>query len=206
MQREIVKMTRISTALLASVGGDRAAAIPGFESAWFGATACGRALTVRGAAGDNLALHQAVLEAEPRDVIVLDVGGARARETGHCGDILALAAQKRGIGGFVVNGAIRDRFAIAQLAFPVFHRGTSPGKPLKEVSGEFRVPLDLIGVLIEPGDLIAADDDGIVVVQAVHADDVLRQAAELELREQEVCARVARGETTVDIFRLASPR
>jgi len=195
---------QVASALVASVGGDRVATIHGLEPAWFGASVWGRAFTVRGAPGDNLALHQAVAEAEPDEVIVIDVGDER--RCAHLGDILTLAAQKRGIAGFVLNGAVRDRFALAQLGVPVFHLGTSPRQPRKAVPGRFRIPIELLGARIRPGDVIVADTDGIVVVPAELWENLLQEAVALEAREQETCARLAQGETTLEIFGLAASR
>jgi 4-hydroxy-4-methyl-2-oxoglutarate aldolase len=195
--------SHVGSALLASVAGARAAIIHGFEPAWFGASVSGRAFTVLGAAGDNLALHQAVLEADRGDVIVVEVAGER--RCAHLGDILVRMAQQRGIAGWVVNGAIRDRSSIADLGFPVFHLGTSPRKPDKVVPGQFRVPVELDGVRIETGDLVSADDDGIVVVAAAQAEQLLARAAELAQHEEEICARIADGETTLSILGLPVP-
>lgn len=189
-----------ATALLASAGGDRVGVVLGLESAWPGASAIGPALTVRGAPGDNLALHQAIYEAEPGEVIVATVGGGQ--EIAHCGDVLALAARERGIAAIILDGCIRDRAALARLGLPVFHRGTSPRGPGKHDPGELRVPIELLGVTINPGDLVCADDDGIVVVPHAQAEDVIADAAALEAREQGFVAQIMDGASTLDLFSL----
>lgn len=190
----------IGSALLASGGGDRVSVILGLEPAFPTARALGRAFTAQGAPKDNLALHHAVAQAAPGEIVVLAVGEEQG--VAHCGDILALAAQQRGVAGVVLDGAIRDRTEIAELGLPVFHLGSSPAGPAKAGPGALRVAVELRGVRIEPGDLVCADADGIAVVRAADADEVLAAAEALEAREQEIVARIRRGETTPDIFGL----
>jgi 4-hydroxy-4-methyl-2-oxoglutarate aldolase len=190
----------IGSAILASGGGDRVSVILGLEPAFPSARALGRAFTAQGAPKDNLALHHAVAQVAPGEIVVLAVG--EEQEVAHCGDILALAAQERGVAGIVLDGAIRDRTEIAELGLPVFHLGVSPCGPAKAGPGALRVAVELRGVRIEPGDLVCADADGIAVVRAADADEVLAAAEALEAREQEIVARIRRGETTPDIFGL----
>jgi 4-hydroxy-4-methyl-2-oxoglutarate aldolase len=190
----------IGSALLSSAGGDRVGIVLGLEPAFPTARALGPALTVQGAGADNLALHHAVGEASPGDVIVLAVGGER--EVAHCGEIVAIAAQKRGVAGIVLDGAIRDRIEIAELGLPVFHLGTSPRGPGKTGPGALHVPIELGGVRIEPGDLVCADADGLAVVPAALAGEVRAAAEALEQREQGILAAIGRGERTVDIYGL----
>lgn len=190
----------LGSALLASAGGDRVSVLLGLEPAWPDARAFGPALTVQGAPGDNLALHHAVAVAHLGEVIVLAVGG----ETGvaHCGDIVALAARERGVAGIVVDGAVRDRAQLEAIGVPVFHRGTSPCAPSRAGPGALRVRVTLAGVIVQPGDLVCADADGVLVVPAADADAVLAAARDLEEREREVVAALERGETTLEIFGL----
>jgi 4-hydroxy-4-methyl-2-oxoglutarate aldolase len=190
----------LGSALLASAAGDRASIVLGLEPAWPAARALGPALTAQGAPGDNLALHHAVAVAEAGAMIVLAVGGETA--TAHCGDILAAAARARGVSGIVLDGAVRDRAQLEALGVPVFHRGTSPRGPSKRGPGALGVPVQLAGVTVQPGDLVCADADGIVVVPSAAADAVLGAARELEDRERELVAAIERGETTVDLFGL----
>jgi regulator of RNase E activity RraA len=185
-------------AALASVGD--VSVLHGFEPAWPAARLLGPAFTVQGAPGDNLALHRAVAEAAPGDVIVLAVGGEQRRA--HLGGIVASAARARGIAGVVVDGAVRDRAELEEIGVPVFHRGVSPLKPTKDGPAELRVAVQIDVVRIEPGDLVAADADGVVVVPRVRADELLAAAEQLEAREREILARVQAGETTVEIYGL----
>jgi 4-hydroxy-4-methyl-2-oxoglutarate aldolase len=190
----------IGTALLASAGGDRVKVILGLEPVFPEARALGRALTVRSAPADSLAVHHAVAVAQPGEVIVLAVGGERS--VAHCGELVVRAARARGVAGIVVDGAIRDRAEIVLLGLPVFHLGTSPRGPGKAGPGELRVPIELGGVQVEPGDLVCADADGVAVVAAAHADEVLAAAEALEERERGMVSRIESGESTVEILGL----
>jgi 4-hydroxy-4-methyl-2-oxoglutarate aldolase len=190
----------LSSALVASAGGDRVAVILGFDAAWPEASASGPALTVRGAPDDNLALHRAIDAVRPGELIVLDAGGPHG--TAICGDLLARAARRRGAAGLVLDGPARDLAEIARLGFPVFHRGTSPATPRKEAPGELRVPVVIGDVGISPGDLVVADADGIVVVAAADADEVLARADELATREDDLRERIDAGESTLDLLGL----
>jgi 4-hydroxy-4-methyl-2-oxoglutarate aldolase len=185
-------------AALASVGDVHA--LHGFEPAWPSARVLGPAFTAQGAPGDNLALHRAVAEAAPGDVVVLAAGGERGRA--HLGGIIASAARAGGIAGVVVDGAVRDRAELEEIGVPVFHRGVSPLKPTKIGPAELRVAVQIDGVRIEPGDLIAADADGIVVVPRARADELVAAAEQLEAREREILAQVRNGKTTVEIYGL----
>jgi 4-hydroxy-4-methyl-2-oxoglutarate aldolase len=185
-------------ATFASLGEGRVGVLLGFEPAWPAARVLGPAFTAQGAPGDNLALHHAVAQASPGDVIVLAVGGERERA--HCGGILATAAHTRGVAGLVVDGAVRDHAELGEIGLPVFHLGVSPLKPSKDGPAELGVPVEIAGVRIEPGDLIAADADGIVVVPAALADELVAAAAELDAREAEILAELAAGRTTVEIY------
>ena len=197
---EPTRVIELTSALVASAGGDRVGVAVGLEPVSGSAVARGRAFTVRGAADDNLALHRAVAEARAGDLIVLAAGGSGG--AGLCGELLALAAQRRGVAGIVVDGAIRDVVAIARLGFPVFHRGTSPATARKAVPGELRVPVAIAGVRVEYDDLVVADADGIAVVPARDAESVLADAAALLSAEERTRARIEAGESTLDILGL----
>jgi 4-hydroxy-4-methyl-2-oxoglutarate aldolase len=188
----------LASALAASAGAGSVRVVLGLEPAYPGARAVGPALTVQGSPGDNLALHHAIATAAAGEVIVLAVGGER--HVAHCGEIVVRAARHRGVAGIVLDGAIRDREAIGRLGLPVFHQGTSPVGPGKHGPGALRVPVELDGVRIEPGDLVCADDDGVAVIPAAEVQAVRQAAADLERREHAILAAIDRGESTVAIY------
>lgn len=159
---------------------------------------CGPALTVRCQPGDNLTLHAAIAMAQPGDVIVADVGDFE--EAGHWGEITTVAAQARGVAGLVINGGVRDVAPIQRRGFPVFARAISMKATVKAVPGTINQPIICAGVAVNPGDLVLADEDGVVVVTYAQAETVLRTAIDRDAREAEVMRRLAAGELTLDIL------
>jgi 4-hydroxy-4-methyl-2-oxoglutarate aldolase len=145
-------------------------------------------------------LHHAVAVAKPGTVIVADIGSYIL--AGAWGEILTVAAQARGIAGVVVNGAVRDIDAIAQLGFPIFSRGMAIGACTKERIGELNVPLLFGDVMIRPGDIILGDSDGLVVIECEHADAVYQAAVSRRDHEQKIIAELRNGKTTIDILDL----
>lgn len=122
----------------------------------------GPALTVKTRPGDNLMLHKALDLAEPGDVVVVDGGGDLTNSL--IGEMMAAHAEKRGIAGIVIHGAIRDAAAIRAGRFPVFAAGVSHRGPYKDGPGEINVPIAIDGMVIAPGDLVLGDDDGMLAV------------------------------------------
>ena len=123
---------------------------------------CGPACTVKVFPGDNLMVHKALDIAKPGDIIVVDGSGSRTNAL--IGDIICTKARHRGIQGFVIDGLIRDLPAIEELGYPVFARGTTAIGPLHRGPGEINFPIACGGTVINPGDVIIADDAGMVVV------------------------------------------
>ena len=122
----------------------------------------GPALTVKTAPGDNLMVHKAIALAEAGDIIVVDAGGDLTNAI--TGEMMLMQMVKRGVAGLVINGAIRDAGFSRGQRFPVFAAGVSHRGPYKDGPGEINVPIALDGMVIEPGDLIIGDDDGLLCV------------------------------------------
>lgn len=133
----------------------------------------GPAFTVRCAPGDNLMLHAAIYRAEPGSIIVVEAGDVDYAVAG--GNVCAVA-QKRGIAGFVVDGVIRDLAEIRGCRFPVFARGVMPIPGRKDTLDVLNGPVRCGGVQVAPGDVVVADEEGIVVVTAADAETVLGAA------------------------------
>lgn len=133
----------------------------------------GPAFTVRTPRHDNLMLHAAIYRAEPGDVIVVEAGDDAMAVAG--GNVCAIA-QKRGVAGFIVDGVIRDIGESRANGFPLFARGRSPIPAAKEGPGEINHPIRCGGVVVHPGDLVVADDEGIVVIPLAKAEEVLKKA------------------------------
>jgi regulator of RNase E activity RraA len=142
----------------------------------------GAAYTVKCAPGDNLMLHAAIYRAAPGSIIVVEAGSMEAAVAG--GNVCAVA-QKRGIAAFIVDGVIRDVGEIRHMAFPVFARGVFPKPGTKERLGTLNEPVVCGGVHVGAGDIIVADDEGIVVVPLVQAEAVLLRAEARAAKEAE---------------------
>ncbi|MBF7144685.1 MULTISPECIES: RraA family protein [Pseudomonas] len=149
----------------------------------------GPALTVKARPGDNLMLHYAIDIAEPGDVIVVDAGGDLSNAL--IGEMMVAYAEKRGVAGIVINGAIRDAGSIGAGTFPLFAAGISHRGPYKDGPGEINVPIAIDGMVIEPGDLVIGDDDGLLCVPYDHVEAVYGRAAakhEAELKQMQQIA------------------
>ena len=152
---------------------------------------CGTAVTVRVRPGDNLMLLKALEMARPNDVLVVDGGGDTSRAI--VGGIMRAMAMKTGVAGMVINGAIRDREDWAQGGLPVYalacvHRG-----PSTDATGEINVPVACAGLVVNPGDLIIGDADGVVAVCPSNLDRLLEQCRHLLDREKTIMAQIADG-------------
>ncbi len=133
-------------------------------------TLVGSAFTVKTRPGDNLLVHKAIDMAEPGDVIVVDAGGDVTNAI--MGEIMVRIAQKNGIAGFVINGAIRDSKEIREMNYPLYAKAVSHRGPYKDGPGEINVPIQLAGVVVNPGDIVVADMDGIVIVPLEEATEI----------------------------------
>ena len=167
---------------------------------------CGRALTVTSPPGDNLWLHRAIYVAQPGDVLVVDVGSAY--EHGYWGEIMSTAARHRGIAGFLINGCVRDGGLLAGIGLPVFARGLAIRGTGKDFAarGWINAPVLMGNIVIQPGDLIVGDDDGVVAVPHARIAEVVGAGREREIAEVDIVRKLHAGETTLDIYDLALPR
>lgn len=148
-----------------------------------GGVLAGPALTVKTRPGDNLMVHKALQMAEPGDVIVVDAGGDLTNAI--IGELMLAQAGKIGLGGVVIDGAVRDVGYIRNNAFPVFAAGVTHRGPYKDGPGEINVRVAIDGMIIEPGDLVIGDDDGLLCVPyddtaRVYADAKAKQEAEVK--------------------------
>ncbi|WP_433741419.1 RraA family protein [Pseudomonas putida] len=151
----------------------------------------GPAVTVKARPGDNLMLHYAIDIAEPGDVIVVDAGGDLTNAL--IGEMMVSYAVKRGVAGIVINGAIRDAANIGGGDFPLFAAGVSHRGPYKDGPGEINVPIAIDGMVIEPGDLVIGDDDGLLCVPFDHVAEVHDRATAKYTAEQKQMELIAQG-------------
>ena len=155
----------------------------------------GVALTVRVCPGDNLMVHKAIDIAQPGDVIVVDAGGDLSQAI--IGEIMSSLAARRGCAGMVIDGAIRDSGALAQSKFPVYARGVTHRGPYKNGPGEINVPVSIGGMVVNPGDIIVGDDDGVVAVGQDIAAIVLK-AAKAKAKDEDAMLKAIRKGGKVD--------
>ena len=165
--------------------------------AWPGASVVGRALPVRTAPGDNLPLHLALEVATPGEVLVVDAAGA---PHGYWGEVLAVAAQRRGVRGLVIDGGVRDTERLEELRFPVFSSVIALRGTAKDDPGSVGEPLTLGAAPVSRGDVVVADRDGVVVLPADNFDAILRAARERQQKEEGFLERIRAGELTLDIY------
>ncbi len=142
----------------------------------------GTALTVKTRHGDNLAIHSALKVARRGDVIVVDGGGDLSQAL--IGEIIMTHAESLGVAGFVIDGAIRDVSAIRASDLPCFARGVTHKGPYKNGPGAINVPVSIGGLVVNPGDLIVGDEDGIVAISPAVAAELLPAIRAQEERER----------------------
>ena len=196
--QQLADFSKMQAATLHEAMGKRGALQHDFRPAWEGTFVCGSALTVKTRPGDNLMLHKAVSLAQPGDILVVTVDGFQ--EAGIWGEIITVAAQQKGIVGIVTDGTVRDTVPIKTLDFPMFSRGYSMKGTTKMVSGQINTPITIGGVVVNAGDIVVGDNDGVVVVPLAEADKILKAAIAKEESEAAVMDRIRAGEGTMDIL------
>lgn len=145
---------------------------------------CGPALTVQVRPGDNLMIHKAFMMAQPGDIIVIDGGGDLTQAL--IGGLMRTTAMTRKIGGFVIDGAIRDLVEWADGQVPVFAKGHTHRGPSKEGPGRINAPIACAGMVVQPGDLIMGDADGVICVPAAEVEALLPRVRAHLQREQAI--------------------
>lgn len=156
-----------------------------------GGRLAGPALTVKARPGDNLMIHKALELAAPGDIIVVDAGGDLTNAL--FGELMVSYAIQRRIGGVVLNGAVRDVDMIGAGNFPLYAAGVTHRGPYKDGPGEINVPIAIDGMVIEPGDLMLGDADGLLCVPYEEVETVLAAAREKLAAEQKTLANIAAG-------------
>ena len=156
-----------------------------------GGMMAGPAVTVKARPGDNLMLHKALDMAAAGDVVVVDGGGDLTNAL--IGEMMIAHAEKRGLAGVVINGAIRDAAAVRAGRFPIFAAGVSHRGPYKDGPGEINVPIAIDGMVIHPGDLVLGDDDGFLCVPLGDAEAVYKAARAKQDAEEKQLANIKIG-------------
>ncbi len=176
-------------------GGSMDAAIKPVDAA---CKMAGPAYTVRCHPGDNLAIHKAITEAPAGSVLVVDAAGYPG--AGHIGEIMCFACMQKGIEGIVLDGTCRDADDIEELGFPVFSRGFNPAGTIKEWVGETGTPVICGGIRVKTGDIVVGCRDGVAVVEAEKAHEVLERAEAIAAKEVRVLKELEAGKSTAEIY------
>ena len=156
----------------------------------------GTAFTVRVPQGDNLMFHAAMDLAKPGDVIVIDAGGFDDRAI--FGELMATYCKTRGIKGIVCDGAIRDRGGLAAMEdFPVYARSATPNGPYKNGPGEINVPVVIGGKVVNPGDIIVGDDDGVIIISPAIAEEIADATLAVEKKEADIMKHILEDGTYI---------
>lgn len=158
----------------------------------FGRMLVGSACTVRVFPGDNLMVHKSLDIAKPGDVVVVAAGGLPSNAV--LGDTISAKAKHRGIAGFIIDGVVRDVAGLRDMDYPVYARGATSVGPLHRGPGEINYAVACGGVVVNPGDVIVADDSGVVVVPQFVAEELLTRLRKFKAGAADYLAAVDRGE------------
>jgi 4-hydroxy-4-methyl-2-oxoglutarate aldolase len=199
--KEIIeKFREIGSATIHEASGRKGGVSPAIRPAARGVRLCGPAFTVQCHPKDNLMLHKALERAQPGDVIVATVGDYY--EGGYFGGLMATSAVARQLGGLAIDGCIRDSAEIVEMGFPVFCRGFCIWGTAKNVLGLINHPTIFGGVMVNPGDLIIGDDDGLVIVDRKECASVLDKSLQRMDAEKKKAEVLRAGVSSVEFNKL----
>lgn len=196
----IDKLAPIGTATVHEAIGRRGYVGPHITPIQQGVKVAGAAVTVLSHPGDNGMLHAAVEQCQNGDVLV--VANTAPSTHGMFGDLLATSLQQRGVRGLVIDAAVRDTADLREMGFPVWTQHVSCQGTVKNSPGSVNVPIRLGEQVINPGDIVCADDDGVVVVARSEAAWAIEQSEARLAKERETRARLEAGELGLDFYGL----
>ncbi|MES2185737.1 MAG: RraA family protein [Pseudomonadota bacterium] len=156
-----------------------------------GGAMAGPAFTVKTRPGDNLLVHKALDLAQPGDIVVVDAGGDLTNAI--IGELMSGYAASRGLGGLVINGAVRDADALRAASLPVYAAGVTHRGPYKDGPGQINVAVSLDGMVVRPGDVMVGDADGVLCIPLEDAQAVCEAALQKHAQEEQIIADIATG-------------
>ncbi|HZA49177.1 MAG TPA: 4-carboxy-4-hydroxy-2-oxoadipate aldolase/oxaloacetate decarboxylase [Myxococcaceae bacterium] len=193
----IAALERLGVATVHEAQGRTGLMLPHMRPLWRGARVAGSAVTVLCHPGDNWMVHVAVEMLKPGDMMV--VACSSENTDGAFGELLATSLKARGAKGIVLDLGCRDAAEITEMRFPVWSRAISAKGTVKSTLGSVNVAVVCAGIQVRPGDVVVADDDGVVVVDRRRAGEIARQGEEREKKEAGTRARLQKGELGLDI-------